>query len=93
MEVKVLFSPQMNETDALDYQFEGEKVISILNGETEEYDFSTLTEGRAELEECSLPFCPIVEAYRINGVLYVRLIRFVTRYSPEEELYPDWEEH
>ena len=92
MEMRVLFSPQMNEKEKIEYQFDGEKITVTLNGETDAFDFTGMPDGRADSLNftTTLPYCPVVEAVRENGVLSVKLLFFVTRNSPQEELFPEW---
>lgn len=94
--MKVLFSPQVNETDSLVYEFIGDKIIATYNGEIDEFDFTGLPDGEAitnygEVSIVStLPICPIIHAAKISGVLHITLLNFISEGAPREDLFPEW---
>lgn len=92
--MKVLYSPQVNENDTISYEFNGEIVTVTLNGEVDEFDFSGFTDGVLNFMEVEtiFPFSPIVYADRVDGVLSLVLIKFITEDSPDEDKFPEWKE-
>lgn len=92
----VLYSPQVNETDTLEYTFDGEKIIANYNNQVDEFDFTDTVDGQAmsygrEPSIVSeLPIQPVIDAVRTNGVLKVTLLKFITSDSTEEDKFPDW---
>lgn len=90
--MKIIYSPQVN-NKKIKYQFIGEKVVVLLDDMVEEFDFTDMPDGMAEtITPDTLPFNPIVEADRIEGVLYLRLINFIDEDASEEERFPEWME-
>ena len=66
------------------YEFDGETIIATYTAEGQEpisdtFDFSTLPDGEAQVEliETVLPENPIRSAKRVDGELYVELLRYV----------------
>ena len=66
------------------YEFDGETIIATYTAEGQEpisdtFDFSTLPDGEAQVEliETTLPENPIRSAKRVDGELYVELLRYV----------------
>ncbi|QJT70398.1 hypothetical protein [Microcystis phage MaeS] len=94
--MKVLYSPQLNENDVLEYEFIGDKIIASYNGEVDEFDFTDMPDGFANGGGrnpniiSTLPFCPIIEARKTDGVLYVTMIKFISSNASEKEKFPDW---
>lgn len=69
-----------------DYSFNGEKVIAKLTydsdvdqdvTETDEFDFTGMPDGVLVDVETTLSVNPILKAERVDGVLFVTLIKFV----------------
>lgn len=90
--MKVLYSPQVNNQDTVEYSFSGERIAVTLNGVTDIFDFSSSADGVVESVETELPINPIVSARRENGVLHVELLYFINADATEEEKFPTWQE-
>lgn len=95
--MKILYSPQINEIDVLEYEFVGDKITVTYNGEIDEYDFTDMPDGSVarsygrEPEIISnLPINPVIEAKRMNGILHVILIKFIPFNATEDKKFPDW---
>lgn len=91
----VLYSPQFNDQNELIYQFENDKIIVTYTDEnkikhTDQFDFSQLPDGIAQSIETTLPIDPIIKAERINGNLYLTLLRFHDDQAGPDELFPNW---
>lgn len=74
----IKYSPQRIDGQ-LAYEFDGEVIMVTLNGQTDTFDFSAFPNGeaRVELIETVLPENPIKAAKRVDGELYVELLRYV----------------
>lgn len=96
----ILYSPQLNENNTLEYTFEGDKITAIFNGISDTFDFTGMPDGSIVNSYdrfnpgivSTLPINPIMDAVRDNGVLKVRLIKYITSDAPESEKFPDWVE-
>lgn len=88
--IKVFYSPQVNETDILTYNIQGEIITATLNGESDVFDFSTIPNGIMRETESTLEINPIVNAEREEGVLYVELLNFIKEDATEFEKFPVW---
>lgn len=89
----VLYSPQFNDRSTLTYTFEGDKITATLDGVVEVFDFTGMPEGKADgIEVEFLPFNPIGEVERVNGVLKVVLLNFIGADATEAEKFPEWQE-
>lgn len=91
----VLYSPQLNETDTITYEFAGDVVTATYNGQSDEFDFTDCPDGVLDVSresgiETTLPIVPLVGAERKDGVLYVTLIKFIDNDAPYEERFPEW---
>jgi hypothetical protein len=95
--MRVLYSPQVNEKDTLEYLFEGDKITATYNGEVDIFDFTGMPDGRANSHDrynttiiSTLPFCPVIEAEKKDGILSVKLIKFIKEDASHEDRFPDW---
>jgi len=101
--MKIKFSPQISD-NKIQYSFDSEKITAVYNGLSESFDLSMLDGAFIQLitdEQLLtqmqyfktneiLPFMPIINANRIDGILCVELINFISLDASEEEKYPDW---
>lgn len=88
--MQVLFSP-IRSDKKMEYEFQDEKVIAMIDGQSETFDFSDFPDGKAENIETSLPINPIISAERKEGILHVELVNFIAEDATEEERFPDWQ--
>ena len=88
--MKILYSPQRSD-DKIEYQFNGEIIIAVINGESDAFDFSNLPNGKLENVETNLPVNPIVKAERKDGELFVELVYYHGKNATQEELFPKWQ--
>lgn len=95
--MQILYSPSFNDFgDILDYQFNGDKITVTYNGETDEFDFTDMPDGHAfsygrePSIVSSLPIQPVIEAMKQDGVLKVKLIKFIDGDAMDEDKFPDW---
>lgn len=100
--MKILFSPQVHETDRFKYEFENQKVRVTFKSKKDTFDFSGFPNGVLQLEdpetgekliETELEINPLISAKKENGILYVELMNFIGFDATEEERFPDWIDH
>lgn len=98
----VLYSPQVNNDDKINYLFNQDIVTITINQTTDIFDFTGVTDGELQLYssefpfeplfETILPIMPIIKAYKEGGILYVELLKFISEDASEEEKFPEWTE-
>lgn len=89
--MRILYSPQRSD-DTIRYNFGPDIIQATYGDQTDTFDFTEMPDGRAENIETSLPINPIIEAWRENGVLHVKLLKFHGPDATEEERFPEWQE-
>lgn len=87
--MKVLYSPQVS-NEKINYTFEDEKIIATIDNVTDEFDFANMPDGILEGIKTTLPFNPILNAKKVDGILYVELLNFINEDATEEEKFPEW---
>lgn len=90
--MRIKLSPQLNTGIRVSYTFSGETITAKMKGEKDIFDFTGTPEGLIEPKDTSLPFHPIVKAERVNGVLQIELLNFISSDSPDDEKFPVWKE-
>jgi hypothetical protein len=95
--MRILYLPQVDEErkDLLTYSFSGEVITVNFDEESETYDFTNLPDGRLEntpIEGTTGAGDLVFEAERVEGVLSVKLLKFIAKDAPEEEKFPEWME-
>lgn len=91
--MRILMSPQvMLEDQRFDFVFSGESITATFDGETDTFDFSGLPDGEVDFSkiETTLPYNPILIARRVDGVLSVELLNFISEDASEFERFPEW---
>ena len=91
--MRILMSPQvMLEDQRFDFVFSGESISATFDGETDTFDFSGLPDGEVDFStiETTLPYNPIIMARRVDGVLSVELLNFISEDASELERFPEW---
>ena len=91
--MRILMSPQvMLEDQRFDFVFSGESISATFDGETDTFDFSGLPDGEVDFSkiETTLPINPILIARRVDGVLSVELLNFISEDASELERFPEW---
>ena len=93
--MRILMSPQvMLEDQRFDFVFSGESISATFDGETDTFDFSGLPDGEVDFSkiETMLPINPILIARRVDGVLSVELLNFISEDASDAERFPEWVE-
>ena len=100
--MNVYYSPQVNTNTQLEYQFEGEIVTVTLTRydeaqnkiiESDIFDFSTLPDNSSIIIEevvTTLYVNPLLEVYKENGELFLKLLNFIDDNATETEKFPEW---
>ena len=91
--MRILMSPQvMLEDQRFDFVFSGESISATFDGETDTFDFSGLPDGEVDFSkiETTLPINPILIARRVDGVLSVELLNFISEDASDAERFPEW---
>ena len=91
--MRILMSPQvMFEDKRFDFVFSGESITATFDGETDTFDFSGLPDGEVDFSkiETMLPINPIIIARRVDGVLSVELLNFISEDASDDERFPEW---
>ena len=80
------------------YEFQGETITVHYQDQQDLFNLSFIGEGYFELFNddgsrkfpTSLPFNPIQSVERNDGVLWVKVLYFISQNATEEERFPDW---
>lgn len=90
--MRILYSPQENPRSKIKYDFQGETITATIDGVSDTFDFTGLSDGRAFDIKSTLPVNPIVEAIRENGILSVTLLNYISENAGDDEKFPQWME-
>lgn len=74
------------------YVFDGEKIEVEFDGVSEIFDFEGFPDGEMDsfLVETALKYNPIISAKKVDGILSVELLNFISEDATEEEKFPEW---
>lgn len=91
--MKVYFSPIVWDK-TIEYTFEGELLKITIDGITDEFDFSTLPDGKLDIYsiETTLSTQPITYAEKVDGVMFLTLLNPISEDATEAEKFPEWVE-
>ena len=91
--MRILMHPQvMLEGKKFDFTFSGDTITATFDGETDTYDFSGLPDGEVDFSTVvtTLSYNPIVIARRVDGLLSVELLNFISEDASDAERFPEW---
>ena len=91
--MRVMKSPQISfDGTQFIFAFEGETVTATLGSESDIFDFSGFPDGRTDssMVETILAHNPIISAERVDGILSVELLNFISEDATEAEKFPEW---
>ena len=91
--MRIFKSPQIRfDGIQFTFAFEGETVTATLNGVTDTFDFTGFPDGEMDsfLIETVLKYNPIISAKKVDGILSVELLNFISEDATEEEKFPEW---
>ena len=91
--MKIKYSPQVNNINNVSYSFKGDIITAIVDGQTDTFDFSSMSNDSVATEiESSLLVKVITMASKDeNGELWVTLFKPITSNATEAECFPVWE--
>ena len=74
------------------YVFDGEKIEVAFDGVSEIFDFEGFPDGEMDssLVETVLKHNPIISAKKVDGILSVELLNFISEDATEAEKFPEW---
>ena len=75
-----------------EFEFSGEMIIATFDGVSDTFDFTGLPDGEVNYSmiETILAYSPIVSAKKVDGILSVELLNFISEDATEEEKFPEW---
>ena len=91
--MRILMRPQvMLEDKRFEFVCSGESITATFDGDSDTYDFSGLPDGEVDFSmiETTLAYNPIIMARRVDGVLSVELLSFISEDASELERFPEW---
>lgn len=97
--IRIYFSPVFDflGDHKITYKIDGEKITATYQKKgqepiQDEFDFTGLPEGRLNIDEIetAIPFKPISNAYKTDGVLYIEVVNFIAENASEFEKFPNW---
>ena len=91
--MRILMRPQvMWEDKRFEFVCSGESITAIFDGDSDTFDFSGLPDGEVDFSkiETILPYNPILIARRVDGVLSVELLNFISEDASEFDKFPEW---
>ena len=91
--MRILKSPQLRfDEQRFLFEFDGELITVSFDGVTDTFDFSGLPDGEIDssMVETILAHNPIISAERVDGILSVELLKFISEDATEEEKFPEW---
>lgn len=88
----VKLTPQHNPSHSIKYTFGVDSFTAEMDGVTDIFDFSKISEVNPSQIKTSLPINPVVEAGRVKGVLRLMLINYIDDSATEVERFPEYME-
>lgn len=86
--MKIQFSPTVS-SKTIDYEFHDETVKATFDNKSDFFNFKDLPHGHLESIESTLSINPIVEAYKNNEGLVIKLLLFIDEKELDKRLlYP-----
>jgi hypothetical protein len=84
MEMRLIITPQRGDY-AFSYALSGDVLTITIDGVSDEFNFTGLSDGTAGEMATSLPVNPVICAEKTNGELTVRIIAFHGENASAEE--------
>ena len=91
--MRIYKSPQVGADEKrFKFEFSGEAITVIFDGVSDTFDFTGLPDGEVDYSmiETVLEYNPILKATKIDGILSVELLNFISEDATEEEKFPEW---
>ena len=88
----VQLTPQYNPAHSIKYTFGQDAFVAEMDGVTDTFDFSKVSEVDPRQIKTSLPINPVVQVDRVNGELRLTLINYIDKTATETEKFPEYVE-
>ena len=91
--MRIYKSPQIRADEKLfEFEFSGEVIVATFGGVSDTFDFTGFSDGEAHYSmiETILEYNPILKAIKVDGILSVELLNFISEDATEEEKFPEW---
>ena len=91
--MRIYKSPQVRaDENRFEFEFYGEVVVATFDGVSDTFDFTGFPDGEVgySMIETVLEYNPILKATKVDGILSVELLNFISEDATEEEKFPEW---
>ena len=88
----IKLTPQYNPEHEIKYTFGQDSFVVEMDGVTDTFDFSKVSEVDPRQIKTSLPINPVVHVERLSGVLQLTLINYINEEATETERFPQFME-
>ena len=91
--MRIFKSPQVGvDEKRFEFEFSGEMIIATFDGVSDTFDFTGLPDGEVDYSmiETVLEYNPILKATKVDGILSVELLNFISEDATEAEKFPEW---
>ena len=91
--MRIYKSPQIRaDKKRFEFEFSGEMIVATLDGVSDTFDFTGFPDGEVgySMIETVLEYNPILKATKVDGILSVELLNFISEDATEEEKFPEW---
>jgi len=88
----IKLTPQYNPEHEIKYTFGQDLFVAEMDGVTDTFDFSRVSELDPRQIKTILPLNPVVQVDRVNGELRLTLINYIDETATETEKFPEYME-
>ena len=88
----IKLTPQYNPEHEIKYTFGQDLFVAEMDGVTDTFDFSRVSELDPRQIKTILPLNPVVQVDRVNGELRLTLINYIDKTATETEKFPEYVE-
>ena len=88
----IKLTPQYNPEHEIKYTFGQDLFVAEMDGVTDTFDFSRVSELDPRQIKTILPLNPVVQVVRVNGELRLTLINYIAKTATETEKFPEYVE-
>ena len=88
----IKLTPQYNPEHEIKYTFGQDSFVVEMDGVTDTFDFSRVSELDPRQIKTILPLNPVVQVDRVNGELRLTLINYIDKTATETEKFPEYVE-
>ena len=88
----IKLTPQYNPEHEIKYTFGQDLFVAEMDGVTDTFDFSKVSELDPRQIKTILPLNPVVQVDRLNGELRLTLINYIDETATETEKFPEYME-